>query len=79
VNTVCGSSPRAECIGRSRLPSETRAPLDGPLTNSDKAFYDGKVAVAQFFARNVLPEPAATRTILSNLDNDIMELDEAAF
>src|SRR5690606_4812774 len=46
---------------------------------SDEPFYQGKVATAQFFARNVLPELTATRAILSNLDNDIMELDEAAF
>ncbi|TSD99325.1 acyl-CoA dehydrogenase [Skermania sp. ID1734] len=47
--------------------------------DKDQAFYEGKVAVAQFFARNVLPELTATRAILSNIDNDIMELDEAAF
>ncbi|WP_067720776.1 acyl-CoA dehydrogenase [Nocardia yamanashiensis] len=46
---------------------------------STEPFYQGKIASAQFFARNVLPELTATRTILSNLDNDIMELDEAAF
>ncbi|WP_280270373.1 acyl-CoA dehydrogenase C-terminal domain-containing protein, partial [Nocardia wallacei] len=46
---------------------------------STEPFYQGKVATAQFFARNVLPELTATRAVLSNLDNDIMELDEAAF
>jgi len=46
---------------------------------ADDAFYQGKVATAQFFARNILPELTATRAILANLDNDIMELDEAAF
>ncbi|MEU4710544.1 acyl-CoA dehydrogenase [Nocardia salmonicida] len=53
--------------------------LDNGATGSDVAFYTGKVASAQFFARNVLPELTATRAILANLDNDIMELDEAAF
>jgi alkylation response protein AidB-like acyl-CoA dehydrogenase len=53
--------------------------LDNGTTGADEAFYTGKVGVAQFFARNVLPELTATRAILSNLDNDIMELDEAAF
>ncbi|WP_405498737.1 acyl-CoA dehydrogenase [Nocardia sp. NBC_00511] len=48
-------------------------------SGSTEAFYQGKVATAQFFARNVLPELTATRTVLSALDNDIMELDEAAF
>ncbi len=46
---------------------------------STEPFYTGKVATAQFFARNVLPELTSVRTVLSNLDNDIMELDEAAF
>ncbi|GAB4589719.1 acyl-CoA dehydrogenase [Nocardia sp. IFM 10818] len=46
---------------------------------STEPFYTGKVATAQFFARNVLPELTSIRTVLSNLDNDIMELDEAAF
>ncbi len=55
------------------------AALDGGATGADKSFYTGKVAVAQFFARNVLPELTATRAVLANLDNDIMELDEAAF
>ncbi|MEU4648137.1 acyl-CoA dehydrogenase [Nocardia fluminea] len=53
--------------------------LDNGATGSDVAFYTGKVASAQFFARNVLPELTATRAIIANLDNDIMELDEAAF
>ncbi|CCF66061.1 acyl-CoA dehydrogenase [Nocardia cyriacigeorgica] len=53
--------------------------LDEGATGADEAFYKGKVGVAQFFARNVLPELTSTRTVLSNLDNDIMELDEAAF
>ncbi len=55
------------------------AALDNGATGSDVAFYTGKVASAQFFARNILPELTATRAILANLDNDIMELDEAAF
>ncbi|MDE1675276.1 acyl-CoA dehydrogenase [Nocardia gipuzkoensis] len=55
------------------------AALENGATGADEAFYSGKVAVAQFFARNVLPELTATRAVLSNLDNDIMELDEAAF
>ncbi|GAB0106061.1 acyl-CoA dehydrogenase [Nocardia sp. JMUB6875] len=46
---------------------------------SNEPFYQGKITTAQFFARNVLPELTSVRTVLSNLDNDIMELDEAAF
>ncbi|RMI33939.1 acyl-CoA dehydrogenase [Nocardia stercoris] len=55
------------------------AALDNGAQGADKDFYTGKVAVAQFFARNVLPELTATKAVLANLDNDIMELDEAAF
>ncbi|RJO76624.1 acyl-CoA dehydrogenase [Nocardia panacis] len=45
----------------------------------DRAFYSGKVAVASFFAKNVLPGLSATKAVLAALDNDIMRLDEAAF
>ncbi|KAA0017410.1 acyl-CoA dehydrogenase [Antrihabitans cavernicola] len=56
------------------------AALDnGADSGKDKSFYEGKVAVASFFAKNVLPELTSTRAILSNIENDIMELDEAAF
>ncbi|MBF6193260.1 acyl-CoA dehydrogenase [Nocardia implantans] len=50
----------------------------GP-SEKDRAFYAGKVAVASFFAKNVLPTLSAVRGIVATLDNDIMNLDEAAF
>ncbi|MBS9533326.1 acyl-CoA dehydrogenase [Mycobacterium sp. M1] len=53
--------------------------LDGDVSDADKAFYEGKVAVASFFAKNMLPLLTSTRVVLENIDNDIMELDEAAF
>jgi hypothetical protein len=53
--------------------------LDEGASDKDKAFYEGKVAIASFFAKNVLPELTAIRGIIANIDNDIMELDEAAF
>ncbi|MEV0358472.1 acyl-CoA dehydrogenase [Nocardia sp. NPDC050697] len=55
------------------------AALDAGAEGGERAFYEGKVAVAQFFARNVLPELAAIRGILAELDTEIMTLDEAAF
>ncbi|GGF93830.1 acyl-CoA dehydrogenase [Rhodococcoides trifolii] len=55
------------------------AALDAGDTGKDKSFYEGKIAVASFFAKNQLPKLTATRNILSNIENDIMELDEAAF
>ncbi len=53
--------------------------LGGELSAADKAFYEGKVAAASFFARNVLPLLAGERAIAENIDGSIMELDEAAF
>jgi hypothetical protein len=55
------------------------ARLDEGVPAKDKAFYEGKIAVATFFARNVLPELSAGRKIVESADNSLMELDEAAF
>ena len=53
--------------------------LDKGANGDDRAFYEGKIAVASFFAKNFLPQLTSTRGIVENLDNDVMELDEAAF
>jgi alkylation response protein AidB-like acyl-CoA dehydrogenase len=53
--------------------------LDGGATGDEKSFYEGKVAVASFFAKNMLPLLTSTRTVIETLDNEVMELDEAAF
>jgi hypothetical protein len=53
--------------------------LDGTPSESDRAFYQGKVAAARFFARTVLPELAARRAVAADVDLDLMDLDEAAF
>ncbi len=45
----------------------------------DKAFYEGKVAAARWFAAAVLPELTAKRAITEATDLSLMELDEAAF
>jgi hypothetical protein len=55
------------------------AALDAGATGSDKDFYEGKVAAASFFARNVLPKLAGERVIAENIDDSIMSLSEAAF
>ncbi len=55
------------------------AALGGDVSGKDKAFYEGKVAGAQFFARNVLPKLSAERAIAESTDLSIMELDESAF
>ncbi len=53
--------------------------LDAGAKDADKAFYEGKIGVASFFAKNFLPLLTSTRQVIETLDNDIMELDEAAF
>ena len=53
--------------------------LDAGASGAERSFYEGKVAVASFFAKNFLPALASTREVIETLDNDIMELDEAAF
>jgi alkylation response protein AidB-like acyl-CoA dehydrogenase len=55
------------------------AALDGEVTAKDQAFYQGKVAVANFFARNILPELTARRAIVEATDNALMDVPEAAF
>jgi alkylation response protein AidB-like acyl-CoA dehydrogenase len=53
--------------------------LGGTPSAKDKAFYEGKVAVASFFAKNVLPELTARRKIAESTDNSLMDIDESAF
>ena len=55
------------------------AKLDAGASEADQKFYEGKVAAASFFARNVLPKLAGERAIAENIDASIMDLDEAAF
>jgi len=53
--------------------------LDAGATGSDRSFYEGKIAAAAFFSRNMLPLLTSTRNVIEKLDNEVMELDEAAF
>lgn len=55
------------------------AKLDGTPSAKDKPFYEGKIAVASFFAKTVLPELTARRAIVEAADNDLMDVSEAAF
>ncbi|MCM6777390.1 acyl-CoA dehydrogenase [Nocardia sp. CDC159] len=55
------------------------AALEGQPSEKDRLFYTGKVAVASWFAKNQLPLLTSVRSVLENLDLDIMNLDEAAF
>ncbi len=53
--------------------------LDAGATGADKSFYEGKIGAASFFAKNFLPLLTSTRAVLDHIDNEVMELDEAAF
>ena len=53
--------------------------LAGAPTARDRAFYEGKVAAARFFAAQVLPQLTAQRVIAESVDNSIMELGEDSF
>ncbi|MFE9579000.1 acyl-CoA dehydrogenase [Nocardia sp. NPDC006044] len=55
------------------------AALAADAPAKDRDFYAGKVAAASFFAKNVLPQLTASTAIIAAIDNDIMNLDEAAF
>ncbi|ABL83926.1 MULTISPECIES: acyl-CoA dehydrogenase [unclassified Nocardioides] len=51
----------------------------GSLGAKDRAFYEGKIAAAQFFAQNNLPRLTAERAIAESIDLSLMDLDEDAF
>jgi hypothetical protein len=53
--------------------------LDNGPSVRDTDFYAGKLAVAHWFARNVLPELTARRKVIENADESLMEVAEAAF
>ncbi|MEV4705602.1 acyl-CoA dehydrogenase [Actinoplanes sp. NPDC049316] len=53
--------------------------LGSELSAADKAFYEGKIAAARFFAREVLPRIGADRRIIENTTLDLMDLPEEAF
>ncbi len=55
------------------------AALEAGPTGRDRAFYSGKVAAAQFFAKNVLPRLTAERKIIEAVDLATMDLREEAF
>jgi alkylation response protein AidB-like acyl-CoA dehydrogenase len=52
---------------------------DRKLSSQDRAFYEGKPAVARFFLTTVLPELAARRQVAEGMDNALMDLPVEAF
>ncbi|CAN5292935.1 acyl-CoA dehydrogenase [soil metagenome] len=51
----------------------------GGVSSKDQSFYEGKLAVARFFATQILPTITAQRAICEATDNAIMDVAEAAF
>jgi len=45
----------------------------------DAAFYEGKIAVARYFARNVLPAVSAKLELLGNEDDTALQISDSAF
>ena len=77
-STMIGSSATVE----SRDPRSRSATTDRESPTAaarDRAFYEGKVAGARWFAASVLPLLSAQRSIAEATDLGLMELDEAAF
>jgi hypothetical protein len=53
--------------------------LGGEVSAADKKFYEGKIASARFFVREILPRVGSDRRIIEATTLDAMELDEDAF
>jgi alkylation response protein AidB-like acyl-CoA dehydrogenase len=53
--------------------------LGADVSPADQRFYEGKVAAARFFVREVLPRIGADRRIIENTSLEVMDLPEEAF
>ena len=53
--------------------------LAAGASGKDKDFYEGKVAAAQFYARQVLPRLSAERAMAEATDSLLMDVPESAF
>ena len=53
--------------------------LGGEVSATDQRFYEGKVAAARFFVREVLPRIGSDRRIVENTNLDLMDLSEDVF
>ena len=62
-----------------RQSAVAQAALDSAASPKDADFYTGKLAVAHWFSRNVLPELTARRAIVENADKSLMDVPEGAF
>ncbi|WNG82332.1 acyl-CoA dehydrogenase [Mycobacterium sp. ITM-2016-00316] len=53
--------------------------LDEGAPDRDRAFYEGKVGAAEFFARHILPRLSSDRAVIESMRLGAMDLPEAAF
>jgi alkylation response protein AidB-like acyl-CoA dehydrogenase len=65
-------------LGRQAEVAQARLDEAG-LAGADRAFYEGKIAAARFFAATVLPRLSAEREIAEATTLDLMDLPEEAF
>jgi alkylation response protein AidB-like acyl-CoA dehydrogenase len=65
-------------LGRQAEVAQARLDEAG-LAGADRAFYEGKIAAARFFAATVLPRLAVEREIAEATTPDLMDLPEEAF
>ena len=56
-----------------------QAALDGGEVNGDEGFYNGKLAVASYWAKAVLPKARQRRELAAAEDGALMELPESTF
>jgi hypothetical protein len=65
-------------LRQAEVASEALAKGDA-VSARDKAFYQGKLAAAKWFARNVLPGLSVARALTESVDLELMQLPEEAF
>ncbi len=53
--------------------------LDEGAPDRDRAFYEGKVGAAEFFARHILPQLSSDRAVIESMQLGAMDLPEDAF
>jgi hypothetical protein len=62
-----------------RLLAQANVATAALAEGKDEDFYRGKIAAAAFFASNMLPSLSAVRSIIEEIDDEIMALPESAF
>ncbi len=55
------------------------AALASATRPDDKAFYQGKLAAARFYAKQVMPGLALARKLVEASDSDVVELSDASW